>query len=408
MHTVLSQKKLFSHLGQALCYTGYAGAGIALAVLLVGFVPHVEGPYARRSISKQVLTLGPQDYPRPIEAQGQWSFRAKATTQFPEPTSAPSLSSIPVQCSTAWLQFDAQGVSLNTAAEVSLHEVATSLALVLTYDTHGMPIAPKQGDAMHSALLSVQLKHHGEALNGQGQPLRWGHDAASAVQAAHAAEQSEQVVPFTSMCAAKLPSIDSIQASLQDTLPNAYALPSGFNRSGSVMDRAGRYREIITKVAAQFGIRESLIFAMIQTESNFFPHVISPAKAMGLMQLLPGTASTMHKYVFGHAASMGYKEVTEPEMNITLGVAFLKLLMTHYFEDIADVRSRELCAIASYNMGPARLYPFFGASKEEAIASINAMKPDDVFQRLATELPYRETRMYISQVNSRDAIFKDF
>ncbi len=135
---------------------------------------------------------------------------------------------------------------------------------------------------------------------------------------------------------------------------------------------------------------------------------MSPARAMGLMQLLPGTARSMHKYVYGTSANLGFEQITKPEMNITLGVAFVKLMMTQYFNQIEDQRSREYCTIASYNMGPGRLFPFFGRTKSQAIANINAMGPDEVFRRLVTGLPYRETRAYLSQVSSRDKHYRNF
>ncbi len=409
MHVSLSKKKLFSHLGQAFCYTGYAGASISLAILLVGFVPQMEGNEVRRPISKDVLELRPEDYPQPIVNAGGWSVRAAINKESFADTYAPDYAKKP----TTWVHFDPHGISLNTMDGINLQEATTALSLVFAYDTEAklalhtqrrhtaqsdqVNLSGTLGNKAQSGLLSLQRENAGEALSEHGQPLRWEH-------AAHAANKTD----FVRMCTVRPsspPSIDAVRSKLLAQIPRHYGIPRG---GGSVMARAERYKDIIAKAAARFGIREALIYAVIHTESNFYPHVVSPANATGLMQLLPGTARTMHKYVFGYAIPMNFEQIANPEMNITLGVAFLKMLMTHHFSEISDSRSREYCAIASYNMGPARLYPFFGASKEEAITTINALSPDAVFERLITELPYRETRAYVSQVNSRQHVFAEF
>ncbi len=392
MHTLSSKEKLYSYLGQTLYYTGYVGAGITLAIFLVGFVPQMEGPEVRRLISKDVREMRPEDYPRPIVANGNWSVRSEVSKRIRQFKTEPTTQK---NSADTWLQFHPQGISLNTAGGVSLQKAVTSLALVLAYDNQSMLAnMPHRNTATQPGLLSVQLPQNGEALNQHGKPLRW----------TQISKKTEEI-SFDAMCNLAPLSIDALQSALQAKAYRNYGIPRG---GGSVLERAGRYKEIIAKASQQFGIRESLIYAIIQTESNFYPHVTSPARAMGLMQLLPGTANTMHKYVYGRAAQLSFDQITNPEMNITLGVAFVKLMMTNYFSAITDVKTREYCTIASYNMGPGRLFPFFGSSKAEAIANINAMTPHDVFERLVTGLPYRETRAYLSHVNARDHQFSNF
>ena len=65
--------------------------------------------------------------------------------------------------------------------------------------------------------------------------------------------------------------------------------------------------------AAEFGLEEELVFAVVRAESNFRADAVSPAGAVGLMQLMPSTARFMQ-------AMLGaFGEWREPQENIRLG-----------------------------------------------------------------------------------------
>ncbi len=390
MHAPSLSKKLISHVVSALHYTSYAGASVILAVLLVGFVPQIEGTEIRRFVNKEVVQLRPEDYPQPIETLGSWSVRSMVTKNvlrynYDKETKAKQAD--PKQ----WVEFSAHNVSINTIlGNKSFEPNATSLGLMLALEANMLGL-----DGME--LVSTQLNRNGEVLNQHGLPIRW-------VQATHNLSNKNgrniQKATFDLLCDLTRPSIHNFPLQLHAEGDGSLGFVPKV--SGTVAERALQYRDIVNEVAKKFNIRPSLVMAIIQTESAFRPHVVSPARAMGLMQLLPGTARSMHKYVYGTAPNLGFAQITSPEMNITLGVAFIKLMMTQYFHQITDVRSREYCTIASYNMGPGRLFPFFGRSKSDAIANINAMGADEVYRRLVTGLPYRETRAYLHQVSARD------
>ncbi len=396
MQISTNTKKFFSYFGQALNYTIYAGATVIIAIMLVGFVPQMEGTEVRRLATNQAIKLRAEDYPQPIHTVGGWSMRFQVTKDVE--TYSPTADHIAQSDldDLDWVNFHSKGISLNTASKANLQAAKTSLALVLAHDDSSMiPNFAKPLASVQSNLISLQPSQFGEALSVKGQPLRWAQESNTLKM---------QKASFDFMCALKRPSIDALRSKLTPKLPNSYV---AYRESGDVMQRAALYKDYIAKASAQFGVRESLIYAIIQTESGFYSRVVSPAKAMGLMQLLPTTAKAMHKYVYGRSVNLSFEQVTNPEMNITLGVAFLKLMMTQYFQGIENPRSREYCTVASYNMGPGRLFPFFGGSKATAIANINAMTPEQVFERLVTGLPYRETRAYLNHVSNREQFYRN-
>ncbi|MDR3612757.1 MAG: transglycosylase SLT domain-containing protein [Candidatus Obscuribacterales bacterium] len=123
-----------------------------------------------------------------------------------------------------------------------------------------------------------------------------------------------------------------------------------------------------------------LVHALIREESRYNPQALSRTKAMGLMQLMPGTAAGVAKIV-GLALSSN-ADVFKPEVNIRLG--------THYLADVlrrAD--GNAMLAVASYNGGPNAVRQWLSEHKAAGYSDF------DVF---VENIPYRETRDYVRKV----------
>lgn len=89
--------------------------------------------------------------------------------------------------------------------------------------------------------------------------------------------------------------------------------------------------------AERFGVPRELVRAVIEAESNWNPRAVSPAGAVGLMQLMPDTAA---------AFRVGNR--FDPAENIRGGVAYLAFLMEQCGGDLRLV-------VGAYNAGHGRV-----------------------------------------------------
>ena len=101
-----------------------------------------------------------------------------------------------------------------------------------------------------------------------------------------------------------------------------------------------KYYEEIKLNSNKYGVETSLILSVMKAESNFNENAISKRGAMGLMQLMPSTASFIANKI-----DLSFKEddLMKSEINIELGTAYLSYLISK-FKNIS-------IAICAYNAG---------------------------------------------------------
>lgn len=96
----------------------------------------------------------------------------------------------------------------------------------------------------------------------------------------------------------------------------------------------------VAEAARRFAIPEAWIWAVMRAESNGDVRAISPAGAMGLMQIMPTTWATLRaRYQLG-------SDPFDPRANIMTGAAYLREMHDRYGNATA--------MLAAYNAGPGR------------------------------------------------------
>lgn len=115
---------------------------------------------------------------------------------------------------------------------------------------------------------------------------------------------------------------------------------------------------IFEEAASTYGISVDLLKAVAKAESNFNPNAVSSAGAMGVMQLMPGTAS-----------SLGVTDPFDARQNIMGGAKYLKSNLEKYNGDVS-------LTLAAYNAGPGSVQKYGGIP------------------------PYAETQNYVKKVIS--------
>jgi len=115
-------------------------------------------------------------------------------------------------------------------------------------------------------------------------------------------------------------------------------------------------KSLINQSAHKYGVDPKLVSAVAQTESNYTPNAVSDAGAVGVMQLMPDTAS-----------SLGVTNIYDPRDNIEGGVKYIKQLLNTFDGDVSK-------AVAAYNAGP------------QAVKNYNGVPP------------YAETQNYVKKV----------
>ena len=140
---------------------------------------------------------------------------------------------------------------------------------------------------------------------------------------------------------------------------------------------------------ADYDIDEALVWAISRQESGFNPRAKSSAKAAGLMQLMPATASFI-------ARDRGYRggkkhQLFEPKLNLELGQDYIQHLLDEPLVESSLVR-----LLAAYNGGPGNLRKWLRKVDHQ----------DDPFL-LVESMPARETRHYVKNVISNLGIYRE-
>lgn len=152
------------------------------------------------------------------------------------------------------------------------------------------------------------------------------------------------------------------QAEKVQTATTQYATLSEKNRT-RMQRKLATYKPYIKAAAARYDLPEELIAGVIWQESRANPRAVSHCGAMGLMQLMPGTAR-----------HLGVSNAFHPGQNIDGGAKYLRQML--------DKFGKVEHAVAAYNAGPGNVQKYGGIP------------------------PFRETRDYVPKVLGGAQSFK--
>jgi membrane-bound lytic murein transglycosylase C len=155
----------------------------------------------------------------------------------------------------------------------------------------------------------------------------------------------------------------------------------------------------VLQASNRFNLPESLILAIIETESGFNPFAVSHANAYGLMQIIPSTAGAdVFQKILNKSGQPSRDYLFNAQNNITVGSAYLKILRDNYLSKIENPTSQLYCIISAYNSGAGNVFKTFHHNRKQAIHRINNLSVDEVLWRLRKHQPSHEARRYVEKV----------
>ena len=143
------------------------------------------------------------------------------------------------------------------------------------------------------------------------------------------------------------------------------------------------YAEEIRSAAARQGLDPMLVAGLIRQESAFQPRSVSKAKAIGLMQVLPGTGKRLAREL---RIPYSKSKLFEPDYNLRLG--------TKYLADLVALFGAEEPALAAYDAGENRIAGWQAERKYEEMAEF------------IESIPITETRDYVQIVSRNASIYR--
>lgn len=165
--------------------------------------------------------------------------------------------------------------------------------------------------------------------------------------------------------------------------------------------RAERYKPLVDRYAAQYGLAPELLYAVIHTESEFNPKARSGAGALGLMQLVPRTAANeAYRYLYKEEKAITPEYLYDPENNIKLGATYLHILDSRHYGKIRNPENRRTLGIAAYNCGPGNVRSMVTSKGDP-----DSLTNPELVSLIRKNAP-RETAAYVPRVQDRMPLYR--
>jgi soluble lytic murein transglycosylase-like protein len=221
----------------------------------------------------------------------------------------------------------------------------------------------ERGPAGFAAALHAAQADSAQAGNAQAGPAQTGPAQASATQADLAPGMTTAATTAGAPASSAYPPASLAGTNASGAYPPTSLAATSAATASQPNAAAAAYAPLIEQAAARNGVDPAVLYGLIEQESGFDPNATSSAGALGLTQLMPGTA-----------ASLGVTEPLNPEQSIEGGARYLGQMLRQFAGNTSD-------ALAAYNAGPGAVQQYGGVP------------------------PYPETQQYVSKVLANAAAY---
>jgi soluble lytic murein transglycosylase len=162
-------------------------------------------------------------------------------------------------------------------------------------------------------------------------------------------------------------------------LPGWYAraMPDWYARTVYPLE----HDQLIREAARRNGLDPALVAAVIYAESGFREGAVSQSGAIGLMQLLPSTATEIARRTGGDRFEVA--DLRDPGVNIRYGSHYLGYLLDHYGGSLVE-------AVAAYHAG---------------VRNVDRWASREGGQVVIDDIPFSDTRDYVREVVTLTAVY---
>lgn len=145
-----------------------------------------------------------------------------------------------------------------------------------------------------------------------------------------------------------------------------------------------KYSEFVKKYADEYGLEQSLVYAIIKCESNFDPSCVSHAGAIGLMQI------TVPTFEWAALKANDTENTQSALYNQQINIKYGCYIFSIFYNEFADIKT----ALACYNAGRGKVLSWLE----------NSEYSDDGI--LLKKIPYSETDNYVKKVKTVKQIYE--
>jgi soluble lytic murein transglycosylase-like protein len=149
-----------------------------------------------------------------------------------------------------------------------------------------------------------------------------------------------KVTLFTQTGSTEMDAALVVRFEQQEPKPETAVPPASTPAASPTVKTAGM-AELIDNAARKYGLPSAFVRAVVATESGYRADAVSPKGAIGLMQLMPGTARDLGA------------DPKIPEQNVDAGTRYLRDLLLKY-------DNHAYHALAAYNAGPGAVDKYHG------------------------------------------------